>query len=105
MKGCTAFSGALYCLVDHPTDPSAATWTLLPGKLNTPRYGHASITLFEGRMWVADVDNDGRMLFSVKVFNIFASTRKDSVPFTMWQNCGCGHFSQIIHIIFYFNIN
>ena len=52
-KGRMAFSYAMYsCLVDHPTDPSAATWTLQPGKLNTPRYVHASIA-FEGRMRVA----------------------------------------------------
>ena len=67
--GRNVISDAMYCLVDHPTDPSAATWTLQPGKLNTPRCYHASIS-FEGRMWVAGGEgNDVNMLSSVEVYN------------------------------------
>jgi hypothetical protein len=62
-------SDAMYCLEDHPTDPSAATWTLQPGKLNTPRSYHASIS-FEGRMWVAGgIDDDAYDLSRVEVYD------------------------------------
>ena len=45
-------SDQMYCLVDHPTDPSAATWALHSARLNNPRYCHASLS-FEGSVWAA----------------------------------------------------
>ena len=49
--------------------PSAATWALQPGKLNTPRYSHASVA-FAGKIWIAGgYDNDGNKLSSVEVYD------------------------------------
>ena len=62
------WSDAMYCFVDHPTDPSAATWALQSAKLNTPRSHHASI-VFQRRIWVAGgFDSNSKMLSSVEVF-------------------------------------
>ena len=62
-------SDAVYCLVDHPTDPSAATWALQSATLNTPRRGHASIA-FEGKIWVAGgFDSEDIISSSVEVYD------------------------------------
>ena len=62
-------SDTMYCLVDHPTDPSAATWALQAARLNTPRCHHASIA-FEGKIWVAGRWDGGESyLSSVEVYD------------------------------------
>ena len=62
-------SDAVYCLADHPTDPSAATWALQSARLNITRYGHASIA-FEGKVWVAGGHDGGyRRFSSVEVYD------------------------------------
>ena len=59
----------MYCFVDHPTDPSAATWALQSAKLNTPRCSHSSI-VFQRRIWVAGgEDSNNNFLSSVEVFD------------------------------------
>ena len=73
------WSDAMYCFVDHPTYPSAATWALQSAKLNTPRCAHASI-VFQRRIWVAGgVDSNYNDLSSVEVFDA-AVNKWESAP-------------------------
>ena len=72
-------SDAMYCLVDHPTDPSAATWALQSARLNTPRDRHASIA-FKKKIWVAGSDDsDDNELSSVEVYDA-ATNRWERAP-------------------------
>ena len=72
-------SDAMYCFVDHPTDPSAATWALQSAKLSIPRYQHASI-VFQRRIWVAGGDDSHHnTLSSVEVFDA-AVNKWESAP-------------------------
>jgi hypothetical protein len=50
-------------------DPATETWSVLPGNLNTPRWGHTATVLYSGEVLVTGGENTTGRLASAELYN------------------------------------